>query len=170
MLFWCNDAQPRSDGSVSLALSQGQDIASLQFLFDGDRVGENQTPEEVCGHEPQQHRVSSYFVLCDAARDGGWGFDRRHGQAGGGFALSRENDAEQLIFVGIWSSLEGVFDFCRMNLFLREAAYALLRPEWAARNAPAPIGGGRCGVFSTARIVAQASPWAVRNGGSHPCS
>ena len=63
MLFWCNDAQPRSDGSVSLALSQGQDIASLQFLFDGDRVGENQTPEEVCGHEPQQHRVS-HLVLC----------------------------------------------------------------------------------------------------------
>merc|ERR1711939_721147 len=26
---------------------QGQDIASLQFLFDGDRVGENQTPEEL---------------------------------------------------------------------------------------------------------------------------
>ena len=37
--------------------------AALQFLFDGDRVGENQTPEEVCGHEPQQHRVS-HLVLC----------------------------------------------------------------------------------------------------------
>ena len=62
---------------------QGKSIESLRFLYDGERIRPEQTPEDV---RLNDYDIWRAFVDADirslVARNGGQRLDRRHGAAG----------------------------------------------------------------------------------------